>query len=691
VNELAWTWLAAPYVATGLALAAVGVVAGLIRGDRVTRLGVIGSVMTALPWATCSALAACTDSPATATRLLRLGNGPVALVGPNLLLVLLAVSGQLERHRWIARGAIVVGTVLLGVCWATDWVVPGVHRLPSGILYPSAGPLTDLHFAELGIWLAIGLVIARRSTPMGSEGKLLVRGLVAVLALGAVGGSDLLLVHGIAGVYPVAWAAALCACGITLYLELRTDLLRPLGWDRAGAIELVGFGVFSVLAAGLAYALAGTAPVVLAAAATAAWLAALGATLAVARRTRPAQVADERALDTFAATVMEADASDGGARIAARLAALWARIGVTVRAVWRMDEGALVQIGADARWELEPAVEAWLVAHAAPLVASDLATMRLGELRPALEALDAPLVVPLLERGALVGLVEADLTRSLREGERSLVAESAKIAARALTYLSLARSFAREAETAREVEVAEALRISAAGSRADELGSWVLAAEYRSAASRARAAWSSALLPDGRLALLVTEAESPGVAPALAMALITGAFVAAAQSSSSLDELVRSVRSVIDGARRRSALGAQVQLTLLLAVLADDDPDPQDSISSGSPGAATLEWLSAGHAGFAVLDADGAPRLLPGGGSPLGTTAEPSLSHGRASLAAGDLAVIASSTLRGPDDAFLASLRSAATAPSLPIALVDAATRAQPASDLLAVAVRRRR
>ena len=37
------------------------------------RLGVVGAAMTALPWAFCSTLAACTRDPDTATRLLRLG------------------------------------------------------------------------------------------------------------------------------------------------------------------------------------------------------------------------------------------------------------------------------------------------------------------------------------------------------------------------------------------------------------------------------------------------------------------------------------------------------------------------------------------------------------------------------------------------------------------------------------------
>jgi len=99
VSGLAWNWLCLPYGACALLLLAVGVIAAVIRGDRVLRLGAIGASTTALPWALCSGAATFTDDPEIAVRLLRLGNGPVALVGPSLLLVMLGVSGQLERHR----------------------------------------------------------------------------------------------------------------------------------------------------------------------------------------------------------------------------------------------------------------------------------------------------------------------------------------------------------------------------------------------------------------------------------------------------------------------------------------------------------------------------------------------------------------------------------------------------------------
>ncbi|MGH9885036.1 MAG: hypothetical protein ACREBE_05890, partial [bacterium] len=270
VFELRWTWLCLPYVACAAALVTIGAVAALVRGDRVMRLGVIGAATTALPWALCSGLALCTDDPAVATRLLRLGTGPVALIGPNLLLVLFGVSGQLERHRWAVRLAGIVGAVLLGLCWNTDWTVPGVHRLSSGVLYLSAGPLTDFHMSQLATWMLVGLLIARRSMMRGERRRMMRVSIIALL-LAAIGGTDMLLVHGVVGMYPIAWLPATIACAITLYLELRTDLLRPRGFDSSVLYELTGTLMAAALVGVVAFALQGATAVAVAAIASAVW------------------------------------------------------------------------------------------------------------------------------------------------------------------------------------------------------------------------------------------------------------------------------------------------------------------------------------------------------------------------------------------------------------------------------------
>jgi hypothetical protein len=683
VFDLQWSWLCLPYAVCAAALAAIGVVAALVRGDRVMRLGVIGAATTALPWAICSSLASCTGDPAVAMRLLRLGTGPVALIGPNLLLVLLGISGQLERHRWVASVAGATGTVLLGLCWGTEWTVPSVHRLSSGVFYLSAGPLTDVHISQLAMWLAVGLVIARRSMMQGERRKMM-RVLVAALVLAAIGGTDMLLIHGVFGVYPIAWLPATIACGIALHLELRTDLLRPQGFDRRVLFELVGVLAGVVLVGALAFVLQGAAPVAIAAIGSAVWMAVTGIMWGFGRRRPPPRVFGERALDRF---VLGLTDIDDDKPIAEGLSVLWQQVSLVVRATWRAEAAGLVEIATGAMWTLDRDVAAWLVAHPEPLAAADLATMRLGPIRPTLEAVvaarGATLFVPLVDRGTLVGLVEADHELALREAERGLVAESARAAARALTYVNLARIAAREVATAREVEVAEAMRLQASASRDDELGPWVVAADYRSAARTTGAAWSANLLDDGRLALLVTEGQAHGVVAALATAALTGAFTAATTATrvESLDELVATL-----GASAEGVLRGGEPIAAFVAILDGD--------------AGTISWSSAGHPG-AIVIAPGAPEpgliQLGGGGARLGDLHGEAV-RGAASLGPDTMLVVASSGVRGRargDDstAWHAVARDhAAEGPRLAGLLVEAvANRGQPSEDLLAVVVRRRR
>ncbi len=697
--DLRWSWLCIPYVVCTLALAAIGLVAALIRGDRVLRLGVIGAAPTALPWSICSGLACCTDDAAVATRVLRLGLGPVALVGPNLLLVLLGISGQLERHRWVARLAGVVGAVMLALCWGTAWVVPGVRRLSSGVFYVAAGPLTDLQISQMAIWLAVGLVIARRSMMRGERQRMM-RVLFAAFVLAAIGGTDLLLVHDVVGVYPIAWLPTTIACGITVYLELRSDLLRPRGFDRRAAIELGGFAAAALLIAGLAALREDAAPVAVALLASALWVTVIAALWSFERRRPPRRRFGERALAQLVAQLSDLEDDQP---IARALAALWRQLSILARATWRAEADGFTELATGEAWRIDREVVAWLVEHGEPLAAADLATMRLGAIRPQVEAFvashGATLIVPLIDRGVLVGLVEARHVAALREAERGLVAESARAAARALTCVQLARRAAREGATAREVEVAEAMRRQGAQGTGDaELGAWSVAAAYRSAARTTGAAWSASLV-GGRLAVLVTEGQAHGVVAALATAALTGAFTAAttllatehdARSPGALvDELLATLQ--ISAARVRGA-----PIAALVAVL---DAEAQ-----------TITWACAGHPGAVILDrpADAlagadvpaiheerrAPVALGGGGARLGgARGDPpaAIARGEASLAADSVVVVASTGVRGGDAAhWHRRIRErAATGAWLP-ALVDATLGEPPSDDLLVVVVRQR-
>jgi len=691
VTELHWSWLAAPYFVLSATILAAAIAVALVRGDRVLRLGMIGAATTALPWALCQGFAACTDDAIVAARLLRVGQGPVALAGPNLMLLLLGVSGQLERQKWIARIAGFVGFLFLVACWATDWTVPGVQRLPSGMFYTAVGPLTGPHISLLVVWLAIGLWIVRRSSPTG-ERRRSTRLVLGVLVLAALGALDTLLLYGIWGSYPIAWLPATVAAAIALYITLRTDMLRPQGFDREAGLEVAGFVIALAVTCLLAWSSVGRSPIALAGAASLAWVAATAGAWAVAR-SRPVRVAGERELEQFVTRVA---ALDDEAKLAELLAGLWQRaLGVRPRATWWRDgEGdGFVRIARGGTWQLSPEVVAWLVAHGGPLAITDLATMRLGAMRAQLEQLGAAhgaeLVVPLVDREELVGLVEADYDKALREGERSLIAESAQAAARALTFVQLARAAARERETAREVEIADALRLQASASRDAELGHWAVAGEYRSAPRTTGAGWSAIELADGRLALLVTEAQAHGVAAALATAALTGGFSAAAATARSLEDIVGALHASADGVMR----GGE-PVAAFLALL---DAKTHE-----------LEWVCAGHPGavlvgpIAVIE-PGSPEgsvkasrvqvTIVGSGTRAPDASLAAAMRGKAMLPDDTLLVIASTALRGSDDErWQRSVRERAPqAARLATVLVETALAGgAPAEDLLAVVVRPR-
>jgi GAF domain-containing protein len=688
VSDLRWSWLAAPYLVCATVILAVGLGGALVRGDRVLRLGVVGAAITALPWAVCQAAAACTDDPSVALRLLRLGQGPLAMVGPNLMLVLLGVSGQLERYRWIARIAGIVGLFFMLACWTTTWTAPSVRVIPSGMFYVRPGPLTGIHASLLVVWLIVGLVIVRRAAPQ-SDRKRAMQMVIAVLGCCALGAVDSLLLYDIWGVYPVAWFSATVAGGIALYLVARTDFLRPQGFDRALAIELL----LSLLAFAILGVIVWIVGPSLGAAVIGAvlWAALSGIAWSIARA-RPVRVTAERELEQFAARVVTLEDE---ATVAERLGALWrGAIEMSLQTLWWRDGDAFVS-SSGARWTVDADVQAWLVHNTDAVAQTDLATMRLGAIRTKLEAFAAEhradVIVPLVDRDQLVGIAEASHAHALRESDRSLVADSARAAARALTFAGLARTASRERETAREVEIADALRLQAAASRDAELGRWAVAVEYRPAPRTTGAGWSATELGDGRLALLATEAQAHGVAAALATAALTGAFAAATAGGAdvTLADLITALRASSEGVIR----GGE-PVAAFLAIL-DAKAQSIEYACAGHPGAFLVGPIAAVESGLPL----GSVKRSRPEATPLDAgTREPGASlvgvmQHKAPLPPDTLVVVASGALRGTDDEkWCALLREVAPASGrLASVLVDGeARRGEPAEDLLAVVVRAR-
>lgn len=687
--DFRWSWLAAPYFASAALIFTVVIVTALIRGDRVLRLGVVAAASSALPWALTQGLAACTDDATVATLLIRLGQGPIAAVGPNLMLVLLGVTGQLERYRWIARIAALIGGFFWVMCWATDTIVPGVQKTSSGMFYTAPGPLTGLSLSQLVLWLGVGLLLVRRASPRG-ERRRTTRLLLGVLVVGAIGSADTLLLYGVWGVYPIAWLSACIAAVIALYLVLRTDFVRPQGFDRAMAVEVGLFAVSTVLIFGLAYVLGIGSALPLVTLSAIGWALMTGLAWASARG-RPMRIQGERELDQFIARV---PAFDDEKKITAQLSSLWEKgVGIGVKALWWRDDDALTTHDGT-RWKLEPDVKAWLVQNSEPLASIDLATMRLGPMRAKIEALvaahNADLIVPLCDRDELVGLVEARYDKALRQSERGLVAESARAAARALTFVGLARAASHERDIARQVEVADALRLQASASREAELGRWAVAAEYRAAPRTTGAGWSAIELADGRLALLVTEAQAHGVAAALATAAITGAFAAATAGAArvTLDDVLRTMRASSEGVLR----GGE-PVAAFLAIF-DAHAQTIDWACAGHPGAFLIGpiTIESGLASGSLNVARPKSTAISGGPRVRGASLH-AARRGVTGYVADTLLVVASTALRGEDDkAWEQRLLEAAPASGRLVGVLveQALVAGDPAEDLLAVVVRAR-
>lgn len=694
MGGFAWSPLAVPYLVTAVAFAALGITAALIRGDGVLRLAVIGAVSNTLPWAVSSAAAACTRDPATAVHLYKLGNGPIALLGSSLALLILGAYGQTERYRRLLIVAGLIATLSLALSWATDLNIAGIQITPSGLLYPIAGPLTVISAGQLVLWPAIALAIVRRVV-VDQPPRMRPWHVIALVVLALAGASDVLLAYGIAGYYPLAWVPALGAVAVLTNLIVRGDLFRARGFDRDAGIELALLAIAAgvIIAVIAAMNARGAHPLVMAL--TAAPIAVIAGAVAVqlrSRRTarrRAGGDVDDLDLDVDRIDLVLERARDHAA-IETALAAAWRAAGLDAVRLWRVDGGTL-RAGDDSA-PLDPALRAWLIEYPALIVRGDLPTSRLGPARPHIEELarrcGPDVVLPLVDRDQVLGVLGGRLgeNRVLRDHERTAVEQIATPACRALAYLALAREAEAAMLAARETEVADAVATQAGTRRRADLGDWRLAAAYRAAERVAGDVWTWDRTADGKLALLVADVAGRGVPAALISSALTGAFAAVIAGGQTVEPAA--LAELLD--RTLTELGPSRQATAFIAVC-----DHAEGV---------VDWLSAGHRGGCVIrpDATGEPELaiLTGASSPLGASGP--RATGRSSLTAGELLVVVSDGVIGLRDPkgqawgerrFAQLLRQGAlaagdqAAPLILDAALAHAGGAAPSDDLLVIAV----
>lgn len=602
LGAFAWTYLALPYLASAAVMCVLLVAVALSSGDRVIRIGLVSAAAALVPWSLATALALCVvEDRQLAQQLHQAGSGPTMFLGPAMFLVLLSVSGQLDRHRYLARVAIASGAVLMIVSWSTDWMISGVLRLRSGVWFPAAGPMVWLTSLQIVAWPSVGVLVAMRASSAARRSEI-VRYLAALPVLAAVATADTLLAYGVGGSFPLAWVPALAGAGLCLHLMLRTDLLRGRGVDGGAARGLAArLGAAAVIAL-LVWLLAERSwPSVAVALATAPlWGLALVVSW-LAPRSQKGSAGYEPALERF---VRELAADDVEAA-EARLARLW-REHVGLGAVkLRLEVGAL-----------DEATRAWLSSLRGPVVAAEVTMMRLGVVREEIVRLLAgrriSVLVPVCDRGELLALAEAgeDSPRSLRDAERLFLFDSAQQVGHVLIYERLAREAKAAATAAREVEIANALAAHYRPLAEDDLGAWQLTVHHRPSARPGGEGWSWASLSPSRIAVMVAEADASGVAGALVVAALQGAFAAKSkQASCSAAELLDALGDTAPGSRRRA-------LVLVLDAEAGE-----------------VTWASDGHYGAVVLPPSGEPVTL----------ASAAHQSGSAALGAGSLVLLLSS------------------------------------------------
>lgn len=627
-GDFVWRPIAAPYAVLSILVIGVAVTTALIRGDKVMRLGILATAASVLVWAVTFLLAAGVPDRALQVRLLTLGLGPVALVGPGALLLLLGGSGQLQHHLRLVTVAAVTSGLAMLVCWATPWMIRDVRVLPSGLVFPVGGPLLMLHNGLLIAWVLAGVWISRHGVERG-RARVRVPHLVAIAVVVASGVHDGLLSHGAIDSYPLVPVCVILAVATLWWYVWRRDVLRARGFDGGVAREMIALVAGAAVATWLVWQL-GPALHPLVLAATVAATMAVASGLALWWRTA-AQARGAGAPDQQVAVPLTVSSE---AELEAQLVAAIGTGDVAGARLWLLgpDERLRTPTG-----ELGPSLDvgarAYLARHAGPIVVGDLATVRLGDLREPLDAAVAAcgpdVLVPLCEGDQLIGAIGARRQggRAIRARERLHLEAVGRAIARAATYLRRQRRAEVAADSAREVELAEASRAQLESRSGGEFGGHRLTVASRPASGVALEAWGWEALDERRLAFFVADVQGTGVASALLSSSLVGAFSAAAlgpESSNTSVSLAKELHRVL------RAISPSARAAAIVGIL--------DTASS------RLEWTNAGHRGGTLArrqDGVLSAYRVAGDSAPLGGAA-PNLATGALQLEPDQVLVIVS-------------------------------------------------
>ncbi len=355
-----------------------------------------------------------------------------------------------------------------------------------------------------------------------------------------------------------------------------------------------------------------------------------------ARRTSPPSaetVAARRAVDELADACMDLR-SEG--ELAAALDVLFTEhLGLRDAALWllggdgaswrRTGDGEAPLIDADA------AVVELLEAHRAPITAAEIPAVEDDARRPLrdlFEALEAEVLIPLVDRESVLGVIAAAGAASGATA-RDLLDPIQQAASRTLTYLELLRAAEMRVGSAREGEIAAAVQHASAPGLREHLGERLsITSYYQPAEAFGGDFFSAAELADGRTFVAIGDVAGRGMPAALISAAVAGACEAAERLLSPGAPIVEIVdhvnRLVHEVGRDRYAMSCFFALI---------DPD-----------ARSMTFADAGHPFPYVcrkrIDGGTDLRALVARGVPLGLEAEPRVEVVTTELEEGDAIVM---------------------------------------------------
>jgi serine phosphatase RsbU (regulator of sigma subunit) len=579
VSEFVFRPLAIPFLCLAAGVLAMVLVVMLRRGDLPIRAGFISTGILGFTWSAGTAVVMCSTSADLARLFSTICAGALVFIGPSSLLLFLALCGLLTQLRRLLYGFAALAAVLCVASWTTDLVIRGVWLTSWGIWVPEAGSLYPLHLGVLALPMLVGLVLVHRIRREHRNQPYRRYLTVAVVSM-LLSLSDVLLYYRI-GVYPFSVVPSSLGVGFTLWSLFRTDLLhargRGIDWGAAWELGLIVLLVPMVAIVTWVASRYGTGG--------GPWLAILlivplyGAMQGIILIVRSYLSSDgkpvlegeaELALEEFGELVKEPRSQAAVGELLAELLGKYGQFTAVVLYVVKEGKSAWTPATSDEPGSVaaSPVVERWLYEQRRMVMRRELLIRRQGKLREALletfERLAADVLIPLVERGKLVGVVAGKLppdTRELDPAALFLLRRATRLTARALIYLDLFRDALERIEMARELEVAASSRVTREPGEQRHLYDLCEVIGYYHATRQVGGDfWTSYELDDGRVLVVMGDVAEHGMPTALVSATVAGACETALRVRGAAVDLVelmavldQAVRSV--GGERRYDMG----------------------------------------------------------------------------------------------------------------------------------------